>query len=182
MNRNSKPTKAPSANGGKKTKKKTKFRAFGKGLLIGLLIFTFAVTGIFSGLLLGWVRTADPLSPEDLQVSKFSSFVYDGNGNEIAQLKGDENRVWVSDKDIPENMKNAVLALEDARFYSHPGVDVIGLFSAVFNKIMHPSQPMRGASTITQQVIKNISGKDERSIKRKLQEQYNALKLEKKPR
>ena len=78
-------------------------------------------------------------------------------------------------------MKNAVLALEDARFYSHPGVDVIGLFSAAMGKITNPSQPMRGASTITQQVIKNISGKDERSLKRKLQEQYTAIKLGKEP-
>jgi len=179
MNQNSKPTKAVSANGGKKVKKKSKLRAFGKGFLIGLLILAFAVTGIVSGLMLGWIKTADPLSPEQLQLSKFSSFVYDANGDEIAQLKGEENRVWVDDKDIPENMKNAVLALEDARFYSHPGVDVIGLFSAVIGKITNPSQPMRGASTITQQVIKNISGNDERSAKRKLQEQYNALRLEK---
>jgi len=180
MNQNIKSAKADKGAGGKKVKKKnTKLRAFGKGFLIGLLILTFAVVGLGSGLMIGWVRSAEPLSPEDLQLSKFSSFVYDADGKEIAQLKGDENRIWVSEKDIPENMKNAVLALEDARFYSHPGVDLIGLISATFGKITNPSQPMRGASTLTQQVIKNISGNDERSIKRKLQEQYNALLLEK---
>ena len=73
--------------GEKRLKRKRNLRAFGKGLFIGLLILVFAIAGLGSGLLIGYLRTADPLSPEQIQLSKFSSFVYDANGDEISQLK-----------------------------------------------------------------------------------------------
>lgn len=180
MNQNAKSDKGSGSKNNKKTSSKRKVKSFFKGFLIGILIIACLVTGLGSGLFIGYVRSAEPISPDQLQLSKFSSFVYDMNGSEIAQLKGEENRVWVNDKDIPVHVKNAFLALEDVRFYSHPGVDVKGLASALVGKMLKPNAPMRGASTITQQIIKNITGKDERSLKRKIQEQWSALLLERK--
>lgn len=177
-------TKAVSNNSSKKKKQpstsKKVFFNIAKILLITFVILSCATVGALSGLVLGYIRTADPISPEQMQVSKFTSFVYDANEQEIAQLKGEENRIWVDDKDIPQHVKDAFVALEDERFFEHPGVDIWGLASAAFKKITHPGTPMRGASTITQQAIKVITGNDERSPRRKVQEQYNALILEKK--
>lgn len=175
-------TKAVSKNTAKQKKqpssgKKLTLR-IGKILLVTLLVISCVVVGSLSGLAFGYIRTASPISPSDLQISKFSSFVYDANGTEISQLRGEENRVWVDDKDIPQHVKNAFVALEDERFLKHPGVDIWGLASAAFKKLTNPGAPMRGASTITQQVIKVSTGKDERSLKRKIQEQYNAVMLE----
>jgi penicillin-binding protein 1A len=77
-------------------------------------------------------------------------------------------------------LKKAFIAIEDERFEKHRGVDVQGLISAVFNKLAHPGRPMRGASTITQQVVRNINGTFDRKLSRKIQEQWSAIQLERK--
>lgn len=175
-------TKAASGNVPKKKKQLSPARKFTskvfKILLILVVALSCAAAGIFGGAIFGYIKTAAPIDAKDFNL-KISSFVYDAKGQEIAQLKGDENRVWVDDKDIPQHVKNAFIALEDERFEQHKGVDYYGLLVAVFDKITHPQRPMRGASTITMQVVKVTSGKDSRSIQRKVQEQWAALQLEK---
>ncbi|MDF2523007.1 MAG: penicillin-binding protein family [Clostridiales bacterium] len=175
-------TKAASGNAPKKKKQLSPSKKFTLTVLRILVILVVAIScaaaGILGGAIYGYIKTAAPIDAKDFNL-KMSSFVYDNDGQEIALLKGDENRVWVDDKDIPQHVKDAFISLEDERFEQHKGVDYYGLMVAAFDKLTHPQRPMRGASTITMQVVKVTSGNDARSIQRKVQEQWAALQLEK---
>lgn len=98
---------------------------------------------------------------------------------EDQRLYGTENRMWVSYSDIPENLVNAFVATEDHRFWDHDGVDWITTIKATLNYFTGISGRSFGASTITQQLIKNVTGDDEVTIQRKVQEILRALELEK---
>lgn len=101
------------------------------------------------------------------------------DGVEIGQL-GVEKRTVLADKDIPPVMKNALKAAEDANFENHPGVDATAILKAVYRHLRHPNQKAGGASTITQQVVKNWVLKDnEHSLKRKVREAWLSMQLEK---
>lgn len=100
-----------------------------------------------------------------------------GNYVEMQELYGDENRVWVPIEEIPENLRNAAVSIEDQRFYKHHGVDWIRTVKGVLN--MFTGQDIVGGSTITQQLIKNMTGEDQVTVKRKITEIFKALELEK---
>ncbi len=91
-------------------------------------------------------------------------------------LKG-ENRIWVDLDDIPENLRNAAIAIEDKRFNSHKGVDWKGTMRAIVSTVGGGS--VQGGSTITQQTVKNVTGDNQDTVKRKITEIYRALQLEK---
>jgi len=95
------------------------------------------------------------------------------------QLYDTENRIWVSGSDIPKNLKNAFVAIEDERFYSHSGIDWKRFIGATFQYITKSGSSSYGGSTITQQLIKNLTQDDDYSIRRKVQEIYRAYNLEK---
>ena len=105
-----------------------------------------------------------------------SSEIYDKNLNLIATV-GAEKREYVSINDIPKNITDAVLSTEDSRFQSHIGIDPIRLIKAVLVNIRSNSA-QQGASTITQQVVKNSLLTSDKSLQRKIQEAYLSLKLE----
>ena len=107
-----------------------------------------------------------------------SSEIYDKNLNLIATV-GAEKRDYVSVSDVPENIKDAVLSVEDSRFYSHIGIDPKRLAKAVLVNLRSNSA-REGASTITQQVIKHSLLTSEKTMERKIQEAYLSLKLENK--
>lgn len=115
-----------------------------------------------------------------------TSLVYaiDENGNEIQfeALYDEENREWAELEDIPDDLKNAFIAIEDERFYSHQGFDVKRTIGATLSylekKITKSNDRTYGGSTITQQLIKNYTDEDDYSIKRKVEELYRAYKLE----
>ena len=88
-----------------------------------------------------------------------------------------ENRILLTGDQIPDNLRKAVVAIEDKRFYSHKGVDWKGTIRAIFSTVT--GRGVQGGSTITQQLIKNITGDDEVTVKRKVMEIYRALQLEK---
>ena len=138
--------------------------------------------GIFSGI----IASAPDMANLDVAPSGFSTFVYDIEGRQTAKLvSADSNRIPVPMSQIPENLAHAFVAIEDERFYEHNGIDIQGIFRAGWIGITtrHFSQ---GASTITQQLIKNNvltswTSEEEfaEKLKRKIQEQYLALELEK---
>ena len=105
-----------------------------------------------------------------------SSEIYDKNLNLIATV-GAEKREYVSINDIPKNITETVLTTEDSRFQSHIGIDPIRLIKAVLVNIRSNSA-QQGASTITQQVVKNSLLTSDKSLQRKIQEAYLSLKLE----
>ena len=100
-----------------------------------------------------------------------------GTYREMQQLYSSENRIWVSYEDIPKDMVHAAIAIEDRRFLEHDGVDWLRTLSAVQNFIGGDSS--FGASTITQQLIKNLSTEDDVTVNRKVQEIFRALAVEK---
>lgn len=170
----------------KKKKSKTAKKVFsyiGKGLLTILLICI--LTGSIVGTAAMIYITTDLDKDVDFNIRtlklRYTSVIYvnDSAGNpvEYQRLHGSENRVWVDLKDIPVYVRNAIISTEDKRFYKHQGVDWIGTSAAFFNMFLGDSN--RGGSTITQQLIKNITKNDEVSVNRKLKEIFQALELEK---
>lgn len=118
------------------------------------------------------------ISLDDFSLSE-SSTVYDSEGNVLATLSGNENRIWVDYEDIPEDLEHALVAIEDKRFYDHKGVDWYRTVGAVFNMFLGMRDNF-GGSTITQQLIKNLTGDNEVTVQRKLVEIFRALEFEKK--
>ncbi len=160
---------------------------FMKTLLV--CFFTVIVVGGCTGfgIVKGIIDSAPEINLDDATPTGFLSTVLDKNGNQIARLVATgSNRVYATFEEIPVHLQHAFVAIEDERFYEHNGIDLRGIIRAGFIGITsgHFSE---GASTITQQLLKNnvfTSWTSESSLadkfKRKLQEQYLAIQLEKK--
>ena len=119
----------------------------------------------------------------DLDLSKRTDYsqaseLYDQDGNYLMSYGSAENIEWVSISDVPDSLKNAFVAIEDKRFYSHHGIDIKRTAGAIWGQLTHTST--YGGSTITQQLIKNQFLSSERTYKRKIQEWALALQIEKK--
>ncbi len=144
--------------------------------VILLLCLMLALFGALIGIAKAYVDTAPTLDLAALDDQAKTSFIYDSKGNLITDYKGTEDRVMVSIDEIPKMLQNAFIAVEDARFYQHNGVDVKRIFGALIANFTTGS--MQGGSTITQQLIKATVLSNEQSYKRKLQEAYLAMELE----
>ena len=138
--------------------------------------------GVFKGIL----ASAPDISNLDYTPSGYATVVYDCNGKQITKLvSADSNRSYVGIDSIPENLCDAFVAIEDERFYEHKGIDIKGILRAAYVGISS-GDLSEGASTITQQLLKNnvfdnwTNESDIQKIRRKIQEQYLALELEKK--
>ena len=145
-------------------------------LIVILVLAGVAGLGALAGIAKGYVDTAPELNLVALDSQAQTSFIYDSNGNLITEYKGTENRVLVSLDAMPKRLRNAFIAVEDARFYSHSGVDLKRIAGAFLSNLT--SSGTQGGSTITQQLIKNTLLSSEQSYKRKIQEAYLALQLE----
>lgn len=106
-----------------------------------------------------------------------SSQIFDVRGNLITTVHSTENRLPVKISEVPKNLQNAFVATEDARFYSHHGIDPVGIMRAVWVNLLH-SGVAEGGSTITQQLARNAFLTQDRTLKRKIQEALLALKIE----
>lgn len=124
-----------------------------------------------------WLQGMPELDTSLLTEAAQSSKIYDVNGLEIANFSSSENRSWVSIEDIPDNIINAFVSVEDGDFYSHIGIDFSRLGSAVIGQM---NGDTHGGSTITQQLIKNVYLTSETTYERKLQEIVLALRLDSK--
>ncbi|PSL50541.1 penicillin-binding protein 1A [Salsuginibacillus halophilus] len=160
----------------KKTNNTSNKRGWLKKTLIAFLIL--GIIGIVAGGVTAFaiIRDAPPLDEDELVFSEAAEF-YDANNEFVTQLEGTENRSLVDIEEVPEDVKNAFIAVEDERFYSHSGVDVRRVFGAVFANISE-GFGAEGASTITQQLVKHAFLSPEQTMSRKLQEQWLAIQLE----
>ena len=161
------------------------------GTTILKVIGTICLTGLLTGLLLAcfaavYIRTdIIPLAEDqeylgDLSIAQTSiMYYYDENGEAqpYLTLNSDENRIWVSYDELPEYMIEALIATEDKRFYQHNGVDWVRTGKGVLN--MFTGGSIQGGSTLTQQLIKNITGENQVTVKRKILEIFRALEFEK---
>ncbi|MDD6307752.1 MAG: PBP1A family penicillin-binding protein [Clostridia bacterium] len=148
--------------------------------VLGILLIILA--GVVCGVVYGIVRQADDFDFNNLSMN-FTSLIYytdeeSGEEHELYRLYDNENRIWADEERIPQHMKDAVVAIEDERFYSHKGFDVKRLIGAAFTTIAKREYGY-GASTITQQLVKNLTGDDRVLLERKIQEIYRAIKIEK---
>ena len=150
-------------------------------LVVGI-IGASAAFGVFKGI----IDTSPDISNIDVSPTGFSTFIYNSEGQQTAKLvASDSNRIPVTMDQIPSNLAHAFVAIEDERFYQHNGIDIQGIFRAAVVGIKNKFKFSQGASTITQQLLKNnvFTGWTDEStverIKRKIQEQYLALELEK---
>lgn len=152
-----------------------------KIVFVFFMAICIAVSGILSGAVLGYIKTASPVKEEDLLITNLTTFIYDANGKEMKQLTGKDNvdREWVPYDELPKYLEEAIISVEDERFLKHKGVDIQGILRAVQRKILSPSSKMEGGSTITQQVVRNITGQTQVSLQRKVQEWYQAWDFEK---
>ena len=155
-------------------------------LFLILATFCVCIVCLGVGVYRGIIDSAPDISDVNIMPLGDATFVYDSDGNQLQKLNSAEgNRVSVSIEEIPLNMQHAIVAIEDSRFYEHNGVDPRGMLRAVAVAVSTGFQRTQGASTITQQLLKNnvfTNWTEEnriQSIKRKIQEQYLAVELEK---
>ena len=147
-----------------------------RALALIVLILMLAGAGAVVGIARAYVDTAPSLDLTLIDDQAQTSFIYDAQGNLITDYKGTEDRVMVSISQMPMRLRNAFVAVEDARFYTHNGIDVKRIIGAFVKNFVSGSQ--QGGSTITQQLIKNTILSSEQSYKRKIQEAYLAMQLE----
>ncbi len=145
-------------------------------LIIFAAVLAVMIAGVGCGFLTATLNTKTDL--EDVRPAA-SSQIYDINGNELANVHAEQNRVPVKIDKIPEHLKDAFIAVEDVRFYDHAGVDPKGILRAVYANITNQGVA-EGGSTITQQLAKNAYLTQDRTMKRKVQEIFLALQLERK--
>lgn len=170
-----------------KNKKKVSYWIY-KSFVVLFLFCILAGVGTGLGMITTIINTAPDIAEieQSVQLEGFQTTIYDQDGKEITSLStANSNRIYVEYENIPQNLANAFVAIEDERFWEHNGIDARGILRAFFVGIKNGGFT-EGASTITQQLIKNQIfnvGLNEStfmdSLKRKIQEQYLAIELEK---
>ena len=157
------------------------------GRVIGTILLVFVLTaaifaGIFSAYINRSMRGRVEVYLDEFETKVSTELYYQepssGEWTMYHTLFLDsENRIWADLEQIPKDLQNAVVAIEDKRFYTHKGVDWHGTARAIFSTIFGGS--VQGGSTITQQLVKNVTGDNQNTVKRKVMEIYRAQELEK---
>ncbi|OAA84717.1 transglycosylase domain-containing protein [Clostridium ljungdahlii] len=165
-----------------KKRKKARKKVFkhGAAILCGLLALVFAAA---LGLTAAVIKNSPPLDISQISNLNEPSVLYDDKNNLMDVLVTPQQRTVIPFSSMPQNLKNAFVSIEDERFYKHKGIDLKRLIGVVFIDIKSKfsgNTGIQGASTITQQLVRNIYLSSQISYKRKMQEIYLSLKLEKK--
>ena len=173
-----------SSQGPKKKKKKRRSVVGSIFLFIGCLLCVCVMLCSVGGVLLSMYIvqvTADDGEILDLdnQKNKQTTIIYDKYGNEYATLTQGENRIWRELSAMPEDLQNAVIAIEDKDFYNEPGINLKRTIGAALNELTDHAiyGERQGASTLEQQLIKNLTGDDDVDKMRKVREIFRALGL-----
>ena len=170
---------------GKKKKNKPRRSIFGTimrfiGCLLCVCVMAASAGAVLLSLYVVQV-TEDPDGKLDLDEQKLkqTSIVYDRDGNEVNTFAGENNRIWRDISAMPENLQNAVIAVEDKDFRSEPGINVKRTIAAALNEFTGNALlgSKQGASTLEQQLVKNLTGDSEQDILRKVREIFRALGL-----
>jgi penicillin-binding protein 1A len=164
----------------KKRKQHPKLKLFLKILLIIFLLLCVAGAGVVSAMMFGLFGNDFEITKEELIVGNSNTIVLDKDGNEIANLSTDENRKTISLSEMSPYLPKAYIAIEDKRFYSHSGVDIKRTAGAILGAVTGNSS--YGGSSITQQLVKNITKDKARSglagVVRKMKEWSKAVQVE----
>ncbi|MHB0997833.1 MAG: transglycosylase domain-containing protein [Armatimonadota bacterium] len=156
--------------------KRSRFRLFWLLFQITTLLTIAIILGVIGGVF--W--SVSKMLPEDMDISQYkpteATKILSSDGVVLAELY-EENREFVSLNEIPNDLQNATVAIEDFRFYKHPGVDIVGIGRAVYQNL-RTGRMGQGGSTLTQQLARNIYLTQEKKLSRKLQEIALAIQLE----
>jgi penicillin-binding protein 1A len=152
-----------------------------KKLRVVLVLLGLAVLALVSwvfGIMMAVAQDLPALENREQYRNAQNSVIYDRNGTKLATLTGDQQRIIIDSSEISLNIKQAVVAIEDQRFYEHRGVDYIGIGRALVQDVLSQSAA-QGGSTITQQFVKNaLRAQDSRTVLQKLRESALAYQLE----
>lgn len=151
-------------------------------LLIIILLASVIGAGVFIGIIYGAFGDDFEITIEELVAPASNSIIYDSEGNVIAELNGNENRKNITLNEMSPYLANAYVAIEDERFYDHNGVDILRTGRAIATFVIHRGTSSFGGSTITQQLVKNITQDKEdegiAGVTRKLKEWAKAYQVE----
>lgn len=178
----------------KKKKKASKIknpalRRFLMALKVSLLVILAVV--LVGGIIFYFTYGKDMLAMQatarrDVQASNVDTFrqsetsiIYDSKGKEISELKGEKDVYYLDSSEIPDAVKIAFVSIEDKKFYTHSGVDLLAIMRAGLQYVKH-GRVTQGGSTITQQLVRNVFISQEVTMDRKLREMFYALEMEKK--
>ncbi len=144
-----------------------------KRIIITVIMIIIIILAIILGIsAYNWKQiTTDMFTNEN-------SVIMDSDGNVIAELGSERKKIKIENEEMPENLKNAYVSIEDERYYKHHGVDIKRTGSAIINYVIHIGNSSFGGSTITQQLVKNLTGDNSGSISRKVKEWWKAYLLE----
>lgn len=176
----------------KKTKKSKKKKHTKRGFVLKVILLLFLVMTLGITLFL-YAKYGDEIiaakndakalveaSTPDTFKASATSLVYDIDGKQIAQLKGDKDMYYIGLDEIPDAAEKAMIDTEDRKFYSHKGIDLKAVAAAAVSLVKNKGQIKRGGSTITQQLARNIYLNNAKEWSRKIKEMFIALELEKK--
>ena len=153
-----------------------------KILLLLFVAFIVVGAGIICGMIYGGWGDDFEITKEELVIGSSNSIILDKDGNKLAELSGDDNRKIIKLEQVPQNLKNAYISIEDERFYKHNGIDIKRTGGAIFKYAIKAGNANFGGSTITQQLVKNITQDKEKSglagIMRKVKEWAKAYQIE----
>ncbi len=171
-----KNTRAPKPKKKKRKGLKVVLRSF--GLMMTILFIAGVLIG---GYALSFVQSALEETPDIDPQNMYSllgenSFIYDNEGNQLERIEEEEQRIIVDYSEIPDHVIDAFIAIEDARFWEHDGLDYRRIVGAAWTNFRTGSQ--QGGSTITQQLAKNLYLTHEQTYTRKIQDAYYALEIE----
>ena len=185
LDKKSKSKSKSSKSKSEKVKFKDKHPKLSKAIKIALIVLVLLIiigSGILVGAFFGIFGDELKIDESLLKVGYENSTVYDADGNLIATLSGGTKRKSISLADMSEYLPKAYVAIEDERFYKHSGIDISRTAYATFNYIIHAGKSSFGGSTITQQVIKNITQEKDRTalagVMRKIKEISKAIQVE----
>ena len=138
-----------------------------------IFLLAFSVWAVYAAIsYFRWINIVRPM------MNNQASVIVDASGNVLQTVGGEQRRENVDLSRIPDNLKNAYIDIEDERFYSHKGVDIKRTVAATGTYITHFGKSSFGGSTITQQLVKNLTGNDETKISRKFEEWFRASEIE----
>lgn len=172
-NRNSKKEEILNKEKRRKRTNKRRSKKKSKKIIGILVILVIVVMGIMMGISAHrWKALVQEM------LANQNSIVMDIDGNEIAKLGCEKKNITITLSDISSDLKNAYVAIEDERFYTHRGIDIKRTGGAIASYILHFGKSSYGGSTITQQLVKNLTGDSTDSITRKVNEWWKAWQLE----
>ena len=147
-------------------------------ILVGVVIFGIKVSDFVASEIDKCSDFVSKIEADEFDNLEYTTFVYDKDQKQIEILHGNENRVFIDYDDIPKVVIDAVISIEDERFFEHKGIDLKRTIGAIYVYLTNNGSSDFGGSTITQQLVKNVIDDKEVNVNRKIREWYRASVLE----